>query len=246
MLRATLNPSKGLRGPAPRGYNGDGENVEGTARASGTAHGPDPPPAENLSSPISNRVYVTYRQLSRLEGPRDGQTEGRTRPGRKGAAKGRSQPGHEPQQRKPPPLARLHARPPGRSPEKPRPVPGRPVKLGEAGEARRTPQRGGKEDGFRSPQERACESPGPTARLLQPPPVSPRRPLRATRDVEERPPCGAHRTGSEPRAANDLPTTRSCRRHRHRSISIVRHRLRAPDAASCSKSTKSTPRPVRP
>jgi hypothetical protein len=35
-------------------------------------------PAENLPSPISNRAYVTYRQLSRLEGPRDGQTEGRT------------------------------------------------------------------------------------------------------------------------------------------------------------------------
>ena len=40
----------------------------------GTPHAP----AENLPSPISNRAYVTYRQLSRLEGPRDGQTEGRT------------------------------------------------------------------------------------------------------------------------------------------------------------------------
>ena len=41
----------------------------------GTPHAP----AENLPSPISNRAYVTYRQLSRLEEPRDGQTEGRTR-----------------------------------------------------------------------------------------------------------------------------------------------------------------------
>ena len=44
----------------------------------GQPMGPPHAPAENLPSPISNRAYVTYRQLSRLEGPRDGQTEGRT------------------------------------------------------------------------------------------------------------------------------------------------------------------------
>ena len=50
----------------------------------GTPHAP----AENLPSPISNRAYVTYRQLSRLEGPRDGQTEGRTRLESEGACQG--------------------------------------------------------------------------------------------------------------------------------------------------------------
>jgi hypothetical protein len=38
-----------LRGPAPRGYNGDGESVEGTARAGGTAHGLAPRPCRESS-----------------------------------------------------------------------------------------------------------------------------------------------------------------------------------------------------
>ena len=53
----------------------------------GTPHAP----AENLPSPISNRAYVTYRQLSRLEGPRDGQTEGRTRLESEAACQGSQQ-----------------------------------------------------------------------------------------------------------------------------------------------------------
>ena len=53
----------------------------------GTPHAP----AENLPSPISNRGYVTYRQLSRLEGPRDGQTEGRTRLESEAACQGSQQ-----------------------------------------------------------------------------------------------------------------------------------------------------------
>jgi len=53
----------------------------------GTPHAP----AENLPSPISNRAYVTYRQLSRLEEPRDGQTEGRTRLESEAACQGSQQ-----------------------------------------------------------------------------------------------------------------------------------------------------------
>ena len=48
-LRATLRAIEGLRGPAPRGYNGDGENVEGTACASGTAQGLSPLPCRESS-----------------------------------------------------------------------------------------------------------------------------------------------------------------------------------------------------
>ena len=56
-----------LRGPAPRGYNGDGECTVGTARSAGRrtregGRGSHPTPsADDCPSPISIRLYVTYR-----------------------------------------------------------------------------------------------------------------------------------------------------------------------------------------
>ena len=112
-----------LRGPAPRGYNGDGENVEGTARASGTARGPRAhSPAENLPSPISIQslrhlpATVKVGGTTRWPNGRPYEAQGGSPPPRGAAA---TEDG--PRQRKPPPHARLHAKRPRRLRGRPRP-----------------------------------------------------------------------------------------------------------------------------
>jgi hypothetical protein len=58
-----------LRGPAPRGYNGDGDSVAGRRRHGRPDPGHEPVAVPSLCELLSfadkPRDYVTYRELSR-------------------------------------------------------------------------------------------------------------------------------------------------------------------------------------